>query len=135
MARECPTGKKSFKNKGDATNFMVELRRKNPTTVNVRNVYQCEQCGKWHMTSQPRHGRKLRMGKTIRFIPMDDIAAAAFEIRSAQLLEPEELRAPARQEKHISRLVTASKLRDRNPIHTEPTRSGTEVAQSSSSAC
>lgn len=134
MARECPTGKKSFKNKGDATNFMRDFNRRNPTTSKLRNVYECSECGKWHMTTQPRHGHKLAMGKRTRFIEMDDIHSAAFEVRSSQLIDASSLRAPVTRMQKTNRVIRASHLSPRGPIHTSSDERTVRIAQNSSSA-
>lgn len=111
MARECPSGKQSFRNKGDAQNGMERIQRRNPTTSRLRNVYPCEQCGFWHMTSQPRHGHRLGFHKKSRYIPMEDIAAAAHEIRSGQLEDPTALRAPLTPHQRVG-IVAAAALRN-----------------------
>lgn len=134
MARECPTGKKSFKNKGDATNFMRDFNRRNPVTSKLRNVYECSECGKWHMTTQPRHGHKLAMGKRMRFIEMDDLHAAAYEVRSDQLIDASSLTMPVTRAQKTSRIIRASRLSDRGPIHTSSDDEQPRVAQNSSSA-
>lgn len=110
MARECPSGKRSFRNKGDAQNGMERIQRQNPTTSRLRNVYSCELCGSWHMTSQPRHGHRLGFHKRSRYIPMEDIAAAAHEIRSSQLEDPSTLRVPLSPHQRVG-IVAAAALR------------------------
>ena len=134
MARECPTGKKSFKNQGDATNYMRDFNRRNPTTSKLRNVYECPECGRWHMTTQPRHGHKLAMGKRMHFIEMDDIVAAAFEVRSSQLIDPSGLRVPLTRAQKTSRMVRTSPLSPRGPIHASTDTGALRGAQNSSSA-
>lgn len=110
MTRECPSGKQSFRNKGDAQNGMERIQRENPTTSRLRNVYPCELCRSWHMTSQPRHGHRLGFHKKSRYISMEDIAAAAHEIRSGQLEDPSALRAPLTAQQRVG-IVAAAALR------------------------
>lgn len=134
MARECPTGKKSFKNKGDATNFMRDYNRRNPTTSKLRNVYECSECGRWHMTTQPRHGHKLAMGKRMRYVEMDDLHSAAFELRSGQIIDSSTLRAPLTRAQNTSRIISASPKKPRGPIHASTDTGALRGAQNSSSA-
>ncbi len=134
MARACPSAKKSFANYGDALNYLRETRRRNPSTVKLRNVYACDQCSKWHMTSQPRHGHRLRMGKTMHHIPMDDIVSYAHELRSKQVLDPSSLRAPVSQQARLHRMVMASRLGSGNKQNPSPDSNASQGAQNSSSA-
>ena len=105
MSRRCSSGKIPYKNQGDARNSMWEANRKDPMTMKLRNVYSCPECNKWHMTSQPRHGYDLRVWKGLNQISMDTIAAAAFEIRSEQLVDSSTLRKPVVARVGISHVV------------------------------
>ncbi len=45
----CSTGKKLHLNEFDAVDALVESRIR--STLGANNIYQCDSCGYWHLTS------------------------------------------------------------------------------------
>lgn len=134
MARGCSSGKKSFKNYGDALNHMRSVLRKHSASVKLRNVYECRECGKWHMTSKSRHGRSSQFDRSMELIPMDQLVSYAFELVSSRVEDPTAMTAAVSPKTQMSRMFRAARLGAPNPSpSTTDGRSG-PVAQNSSSA-
>lgn len=66
----CPTNKKLHLNEFDAEDALVESRIK--SSIGALNIYQCESCNYWHLTSQgedlvkSRNDLQLRIEEGIR---------------------------------------------------------------------
>lgn len=57
VAGSCPSGKRGFESKAQARRHLRRARRQAASGghARVRHAYECEFCGRWHMTSQPQH--------------------------------------------------------------------------------
>lgn len=105
MARQCESKKKSFRNYGEATNYVAKVKRRDPS-FRVRNVYQCGSCRSWHLTSSPRHGG----AKATEPVSMDAILHYAHELRSRTVEDPSCLRAPVSTGAKLNRMARAAPL-------------------------
>jgi hypothetical protein len=59
--KKCPTGKIVYGSESLAEEALIELWTKNeyPQNRGPMNVYRCDDCGLWHMTSQGQMNSKL----------------------------------------------------------------------------
>ena len=48
---KCPSGKRRFDSENEAVNALIEARIHFPHNKAI-NVYNCSDCGLWHLTSQ-----------------------------------------------------------------------------------
>lgn len=92
MAKQCASEKMRFRSRGDAENYVRAVKKSGDPQFTVRNVYPCDECRGWHMTSKGRHSFNLKPVDS--YVSMEVIKSYAFELRVQQVPEPDRMIRP-----------------------------------------